>query len=159
MARTSKKRDAALMELRAFGLAYPSTHMKSPWPGHMDLAVNDKTFVYLSVEGEPLRVGCKLPHTCNEALLLPFVTPMAHGLGRSGWVSASFAEGEEPPLALLKEWIDESYRAQAPKKLIASLSAKPDESERGDASKSQRSAPRAEKAAAKRSSSRRSSKQ
>ena len=28
--------------LRAFGLTYPETHLKSPWPGHADLAVRDK---------------------------------------------------------------------------------------------------------------------
>ena len=36
--------DAALEELRAFGLAYPGVHTKSPWPDHLDLAVKDKTF-------------------------------------------------------------------------------------------------------------------
>lgn len=45
--------DVALAELRAFGLAYPGAHTKSPWPGHLDLAVKDKTFAYLSVDGEP----------------------------------------------------------------------------------------------------------
>ena len=30
---------------------------------------------------------------------------------------------EAPPLALIKEWIDESYRAIAPKKLIKELDA------------------------------------
>ena len=35
--------DSILRELRAFGLAYPGVHTKSPWPGHLDLAVKDKT--------------------------------------------------------------------------------------------------------------------
>ena len=47
------KSDAALREVRAFGLAYPGAHIKSPWPDHCDLAVNDKTFAYLSTEGQP----------------------------------------------------------------------------------------------------------
>ena len=42
--------DSLLKELRAFGLSYPGAHTKSPWPGHLDLAVNDKTFAYLSAE-------------------------------------------------------------------------------------------------------------
>jgi hypothetical protein len=113
--------DAILKELRAFGLAYPGTHTKSPWPGHMDLAVRDKTFVYLSVEGEPLGISCKLPRSSSMALLLPFTKPTEYGLGKSGWVSAKFDGGQAPPVAMLKEWIDESYRAQAPKKLVASL--------------------------------------
>jgi predicted DNA-binding protein (MmcQ/YjbR family) len=115
--------DAALKELRAFGLAYPGAHLKSPWPGHLDLAVKDKTFAYLGTEGEPFGISCKLPHSNAVALLLPFTQPTPYGLGKSGWVSAKFPPGKKPPLEMLKAWIDESYRAQAPKKLVASLSA------------------------------------
>jgi predicted DNA-binding protein (MmcQ/YjbR family) len=117
--------DRVLKELRAFGLGYPGAHTKSPWPGHMDLAVNDKTFAYLSIEGEPLHISCKLPHTGTVALELPFTQPTAYGLGKSGWVSATFDGRTAPPVAMLKEWIDESYRAQAPKKLVASLDKPP----------------------------------
>ena len=52
--------DAILGKLRAFGSAYPGAHAKSPWPGHNDLAVNNKTFAYLSVEGEPFSMSVKL---------------------------------------------------------------------------------------------------
>lgn len=121
----TKKRDAILEELRAFGLTYPETHFKSPWPGHMDLAVKDKTFAYLSVEGEPLRISCKLPHSSSIALMLPFTEPTAYGLGKSGWVSAQFDDSEEVPIDMLKDWIDESYRAQAPKKVVARLPSRP----------------------------------
>ena len=113
--------DTVLKELRAFGLSYPGALTKSPWPGHLDLAVKDKTFAYLSLEGEPLSISCKLPRSAATALMLPFTTPTAYGLGKSGWVAAEFTEGKKPPVALLKEWIDESYRAQAPKTLIAKL--------------------------------------
>ncbi|MBC8071899.1 MAG: MmcQ/YjbR family DNA-binding protein [Deltaproteobacteria bacterium] len=116
--------DALLLELRAFGLEYPGAHTKSPWPGHLDLAVNDKTFAYLSLEGEPLGIGCKLPHSADAALMLPHTEPTPYGLGKSGWVSAKFPAGEEPPAELLKAWIDESYRAQAPKRMIKELDAR-----------------------------------
>jgi len=131
--------DGVLRELRAFGLAYPGAHPKSPWPGHDDLAVNDKTFAYLSVEGEPLGVSCKLPHSSAAALLLPFVKPTAYGLGKSGWVTARFAAGEKIPVEMLKAWIDESYRAQAPKKLIALLDGKREAKSRSKASSRSRS--------------------
>jgi predicted DNA-binding protein (MmcQ/YjbR family) len=116
----SNPTDAVLHELRAYGLAYPGTHTKSPWPGHLDLAVKDKTFAYLSIEGEPFSISCKLPHSSAVALMLPFCKPTAYGLGKSGWVSASFAD-HAPPVEMLKAWIDESYRAQAPKSLVKSL--------------------------------------
>ena len=123
MPRTKRATDAVLKELREFGLAYPGAHTKSPWPGHLDLAVKDKTFAYLSVEGEPFSISCKLPQSNAAALTLPFAQPTGYGLGKSGWVSAQFPEGQMPPKDLLKAWIDESYRAQAPKKLVASLAA------------------------------------
>ena len=118
-AKKKRSTDKALLELRAFGLAYPGAHTKSPWPGHMDLAVNDKTFAYLSVEGEPFGISCKLPTSAADALALPNAKPTPYGLGKSGWVSVSFEN--DVPVELLKEWIDESYRAQAPKKLIKQL--------------------------------------
>ncbi|MEO8543835.1 MAG: MmcQ/YjbR family DNA-binding protein [Burkholderiaceae bacterium] len=118
-----RKTDAVVQALRAFGLAFPGAHTKSPWPGHIDLAVNDKTFSYLSIEGEPFRISCKLPHTGQDALWLPFVKPAAYGLGRSGWVTAELADGEPLPVDIFKAWINESYRAQAPKKLLALLPA------------------------------------
>lgn len=121
MSATKKTTDPILKELRAFGLAYPGTHTKSPWPGHMDLAVKDKTFAYLSIEGEPLSISCKLPQTGMMALELPFTQPTGYGLGKSGWVSATFDGKTKPPVAMLKAWIDESYRAQAPRKLVAAL--------------------------------------
>ena len=65
------------------------------------------------------------PHSAEAALLLPFTIPTAYGLGKSGWVTAQFAAGQTPPVALLKEWIDESYRAQAPKRLAAQLPPAP----------------------------------
>src|SRR3569623_2594656 len=94
----SGRHDAAVKKLRAFGLAYPGAHTKSPWPGHMDLAVKDKTFAYLSVEGELLLFSCKLPQSSELALELPFATPTPYGLGKAGWVAAQIEAGDTPPL-------------------------------------------------------------
>ena len=116
--------DAAMKELRAFGLEFPETALKSPWPGHLDLAVKDKTFAYLSAPGEPFKISCKLPHSNALALALPNTVPAPYGLGRSGWVSATVPAGQAIPLELFKSWIEESYRAQAPKKLSAALDAR-----------------------------------
>lgn len=121
MANNQASADRMIKALRRFGLAYPGAHLKSPWPSHKDLAVKDKTFCYLGLEGEPLSISCKLPHTSEAALLLPFAKPTGYGLGKSGWVSASFPDHDLPPQDLLEQWIDESYRAQAPKRLVAQL--------------------------------------
>ena len=116
--------DAIVKELRAFGLTYPGAHSKAPWPGHDDLAVNDKTFAYLAANGEPFSISCKLIYTGEAALELPYAKPTGYGLGKSGWVTFSPSETEMPPIEQLKEWIDESYRAQAPKKLVKQLDAR-----------------------------------
>lgn len=120
-----KGHDAVQRKLKKFGLSYPETHSKSPWPDHDDLAVRNKTFAFLSAAGVPLRITCKLPLTGQMALTLPFASPTGYGLGRSGWVTATFGPKDVPPFDLLKDWIDESYRAQAPKKLVASLADDP----------------------------------
>src|SRR5690348_824284 len=54
---------AIIKELREYGLTYPGAHTKTPWPGHLDLAVKDKTFAYLPPEGEPFSISCKLPQS------------------------------------------------------------------------------------------------
>lgn len=115
--------DEVLKVVRAFGLAYPGAHYKSPWPDHLDLAVDDKTFAYLPLEGEPFRIGCKLPQSAVDALALPFTQPTGYGLGKSGWVTATWALGDDVPVSLVLAWIDESYRAQAPKKRLKELAA------------------------------------
>lgn len=120
MAKAKQTTDAVLKELRAHGLAYPGAHLKSPWPGHLDLAVKDKTFAYLSIEGEPFSIGCKLPRSSAIALMLPFCVPTAYGLGKSGWVSAT-PSPSQIDVEMFKQWIDESYRAQAPKSLVKQL--------------------------------------
>lgn len=115
---TIRAEDAA-DALRAFGLTYPEVGLKSPWPGHADLAVRDKTFAYLSKAGDPFSLSVKLPFSGPEALEMNFTGPTGYGLGKSGWVTASWPTDAADPMALFRAWIDESYRAQAPKTLIA----------------------------------------
>ena len=110
-------------QLRAWGLTLPGAHRKSPWPDHDDLAVKDKTFAYLPGKGKPFSLSVKLPYTGYEALKLPFAAPTAYGLGKSGWVSFSPPPGQIPDIEQLKAWVEESYRAQAPKKLVRELDA------------------------------------
>ena len=111
-------------ELRAWGLTLPGAHRKAPWPEHDDLAVKDKTFAYLPTTGQPFSLSVKLPYTGYESLQLPYAEPTGYGLGKSGWVSFNPSEGQIPPLDWLRAWVEESYRAQAPKKLVKELDAR-----------------------------------
>ena len=115
------KSDEILKQLRAWGLTLPGAHSKAPWPDHDDLAVKDKTFAYLPKAGQPFSLSVKLPYTGAAALDLPYATPTGYGLGKSGWVSLAPAGDDIPPLDQLKEWVEESYRAQAPRKLVREL--------------------------------------
>ena len=117
----SSKSDAIVEQLRAWGLTLPGAHRKSPWPEHDDLAVKDKTFAYLPAAGQSFSLSCKLPYTGYQALQLRFAEPTGYGLGKSGWVSFSPGEDEIPAFEQLQAWVEESYRAQAPRKLVKAL--------------------------------------
>jgi predicted DNA-binding protein (MmcQ/YjbR family) len=117
----SKTATRARAALRKWALAYPGAHEDFPW-GESVIKVKKKVFVFLGREGDDLSVSVKLPISGAVALTLPFAEPTGYGLGKGGWVTASFGPREQPPLDMLHEWIDESYRAVAPKKLSAELS-------------------------------------
>jgi predicted DNA-binding protein (MmcQ/YjbR family) len=107
--------------LREMALALPGAFEDFPW-GERVIKVNKKVFVFLGHEAnEGFGISVKLPETGAVALQLPFVEPTGYGLGKSGWVSASLPEGEAVPVEMLRDWILESYRAVAPKKLAAQL--------------------------------------
>ena len=68
-------------------------------------------------------VSVKLPDSKEQALGLESATPTGYGLGRAGWVSIDLAAGDRPSADVLCDSVEESYRAIAPKKLIAELDA------------------------------------
>ena len=109
-------------QLRDFALRYPDTAEEFPW-GERVIKVNKKIFVTFGRPDGDLSMSMKLPNSGVAALTLPFAEPTGYGLGKSGWVTARFNSNQKPPVELLCRWIDESYRAVAPKKLIDRLRA------------------------------------
>ena len=111
------------LKLRDFAMGYPEATEDSPW-GHRAIKVKGKTFVFLGGEKnvEELSISVKLPQSRDMAADLPFAEPTGYGLGKSGWVTGRFTKAGDVPLPLLEAWIDESYRAIAPKKLVKTLS-------------------------------------
>jgi len=113
--------EATASALRAYALSLPEAVEDFPW-GERVVKVNKKVFVFLGTpKSGGLSVSVKLPVTGERALDLPFVKPTGYGLGKSGWVSARFAPIDQPDPALLRRWIQESYRAIATKKLVKLL--------------------------------------
>jgi len=106
--------------LRRHALSYPETNEEFPW-GHRAFKVKGKAFLFLSFYEGKLGLSVKLPLSGRVALTFPFASPTGYGLGKSGWVSARFAAEDDVPLHMLEEWIDESFRAVAPRKVVARL--------------------------------------
>jgi predicted DNA-binding protein (MmcQ/YjbR family) len=111
---------AAEATLRDFALRYPGAVEEHPWD-HIAIKVKGKMFVILGGTDDRLSVTAKLPSSGRMALALPFATPTGYGLGKSGWVTGEFSPGDAIPIDRMCEWIEESYRAIAPKKLVAEL--------------------------------------
>lgn len=109
--------------LRRYALSFPGATEDFPW-GERVVKVKGKVFVFLGTDpipGGPMGLSVKLPESGQDAVDLPFAKPTGYGLGKSGWVSATFEAKDRPPLEILEAWIRESYRAVAPKKLVAEL--------------------------------------
>lgn len=109
--------------LRELALSLPETSEHFPW-GHTAIKVRDKAFLFLADENDELSLSVKLPQSRDLAVDLDFAEPTGYGLGKSGWVTARFASGADVPLAMLRDWIRESYTAIAPKKLSRLLREK-----------------------------------
>jgi len=108
----------ALAALRKHALAYPEAVEEFPW-GDRVIKVRGKIFVFLGAgEDGGFGISAKLPETHELALTLKYVTPTAYGLGKAGWVTARLPKGRKIPIDLFEDWIDESYRAIAPKSLV-----------------------------------------
>lgn len=109
-------------ELLAYALTKPEAYVDHPWDE--DVAkVGKKVFAFFGMRDNtpeyPPGMTVKLPDSGALALAQTGVAPAGYNLGKSGWVTVRF--GPEVPTEMLREWIDESYRAVAPKRLVALL--------------------------------------
>ena len=110
--------------VRAFALRLPGAVEDYPWGGAV-AKVNKKIFVSFG-HGESdgsFTFSMKLPVSHSQALTLPGIVPTGYGLGKHGWVTVTLAPDARPDENLLLAWVEESYRAIAPKKLVAQLDA------------------------------------
>jgi predicted DNA-binding protein (MmcQ/YjbR family) len=107
--------------LREFVLSLPGAWEDFPW-GERVAKVDKKVFVFFGHddETEPSLVTLKLVESHGHALAIEGAVPTGYGLGRAGWVNVPVqAHGVTPEL--LCDWIEESYRIVAPKRLVAEL--------------------------------------
>jgi predicted DNA-binding protein (MmcQ/YjbR family) len=122
---------SSLQKLIDFALALPGAHEDHPWD-EVVAKVGTKVFVFFGGDqssGMSVKLTDAMLH--EHALTLKGAQPTGYGLGKSGWVSIPL-RGNSAKLGLLMEFIEESYRAIAPKKMVAEL-----DSELGASHKSQ----------------------
>ena len=108
--------------LRQRALSYPETAEEFPW-GESAFKVKGKTFVFMRANASELSFSVKLPQSRSVALKLPGAEPTHYGLGAKGWVTLN--PTSKTSLDVLYALIDESYRAVAPKRVLAKLPATP----------------------------------
>ena len=104
----------------AFALGLPEAWEDHPW-GESVAKVRKKVFVFFGMpQGEDgLHLTVKLRDSHEEAMAMPWVVSAGYGLDRGGWVTASAPD--DVPIDMILGWIEESYRAVAPKALVALL--------------------------------------
>ena len=122
MAKVSVKQ--AEKKLITFALNYPEAVLQHPW-GHDAVKVRGKMFAAFGGAESPkaFSMTVKLPVSSEMALTLAWAEPTGYGLGKSGWVTARLTAGSDVELDTMKGWIDQSYRAVAPKALVKPLAA------------------------------------
>jgi predicted DNA-binding protein (MmcQ/YjbR family) len=111
-------------KVREFALGLPGAVEEFPW-GESVIKVNKKVFVFLGVDDGSyppgITVKLKEDQVHEHAMSAPGAEPAGYGLGKAGWVSVPLGESGAPKAELLCDWVEESYRTIAPKKLIAEL--------------------------------------
>jgi predicted DNA-binding protein (MmcQ/YjbR family) len=111
-----------LDEIRAAAAKYPEAEKAFLFGDHEVFRVRKKVFIWLGDnEDGGTHISVKLKDTHHAALSLPFAEPAAYGMAKWGWIAANFPKGRDLPIALILEWLEESYRHTAPKKLLKLL--------------------------------------
>jgi predicted DNA-binding protein (MmcQ/YjbR family) len=121
---TKKRKDTTLDELEQFALALPEAWADTPW-GDRVVKVAKKIFVFLSSEGSD-RPGLtvKLPESHDHGLSFEGAVLPGYGLGKHGWVTIYVDGVPKQERDVLFDFVEESYRAVAPKTLVKRLDAR-----------------------------------
>ena len=118
-----KKKSSRMGEaIRKRALSYPLTREDFPW-GESAFKVKDKTFIFMHDGDAGVSFSVKLPASRDLALAMQGSEPTHYGLGSKGWVT--LRPTAKTSMEVLGFLIDESFRAVAPKKVLATLPEPP----------------------------------
>lgn len=108
--------------LADFALGLPGAQEDFPW-GDRVVKVRGRIFVFLG--GTEPTITVKLVESHDHAMSVEGAAPTGYGLGKAGWVTVPVSDVSA---AALRDWVEESYRIVAPKRLVAELDARPSRS-------------------------------
>lgn len=115
-------RNEVLLALRTQALAWPEV-TEGDSCVKRGFRVRRKSFLFLGEKDDEYNVMVKLGPSLEQARALASARPDSWSVGKGGWAMLKFAPSEKPPAGLLERWLEESFRLQAPKKLLAALPA------------------------------------
>lgn len=113
--------DVVRVKLLTFALSLPEAVEDHPW-NETVAKVRKKVFVFFGGDPSANRITVKLVESHGHALSIEGAEPSGYGLGKAGWVTVP-VDAEGVDIDLLCDWIEESYRIVAPKRLGAVLDA------------------------------------
>lgn len=106
--------------LLEYALALPGAFEDHPWGEPVAKVGRGKVFVFFGQASAP-RLTVKLDESHGHALALEGAEPTGYGLGRSGWMTVPV---DAASFDVLRDFVEESYRLVAPKRLVAELDAR-----------------------------------
>jgi predicted DNA-binding protein (MmcQ/YjbR family) len=105
-------------KLADFALGLPGAQEDFPW-GDRVVKARGKIFVFLG--GTEPTITVKLVESHPHAMSVEGAAPTGYGLGKAGWVTVPVSDVSAETL---RDWVEESYRIVAPKRLVAELDAR-----------------------------------
>jgi predicted DNA-binding protein (MmcQ/YjbR family) len=109
--------------LERFSLELPGAWTDTPWGEERVTKVGAKIFAFWGSDDDP-GVTVKLPDSGDHGLRFRGAVPTGYGLGRHGWVTIPLRGVTTGDAEILVDFVEESYRAVAPKKLVRELDAR-----------------------------------
>jgi predicted DNA-binding protein (MmcQ/YjbR family) len=109
---------SAREKVLAFALSLPEAVEEHPW-GEDVVKARGKIFVFVGSPGSR-RISVKLAESHAHALAIDGAEPTGYGLGKAGWVTVP-VRAPDVSIAVLRDWVEESYRIVAPKRLVAEV--------------------------------------
>jgi len=112
---------AVVDALEEYARSFPEAWPDEPW-GDRVVKVRKKIFVFVSrADAERPALTVKLPQSGDHGLAFRDAMPTRYGLGKHGWVTIYVDAVPEDEHEVLFDFVEESYRAVAPKTLVKRL--------------------------------------